>query len=160
MPSVYDIAYSSKSNVTITLASLADSSGRQSTGVDNSTTKYVDVLVSGFITTGAAPTTDSTFSIYAFGSANAGGTYSDGATGTDGAWTNGDNAKLIAVIQTDNSATTAYEFGPYSIAAPFGGHVPEFWGIGIENNTGDALDSTGSNHEIHYVGINYNEETV
>jgi len=155
---VYDIGYGTKTNVTITLASLADSSGRQSDSVSNNTNKFSDVLVSGFITTGATPAADSTFGIYAFGSANGGLVFSDGATGTNGAWTNGDNARLLALIQTDNSATTAYEFGPYSIAAAFGGHMPTDWGIGIENTTGDALDSTGSNHEIHFVGINYNKE--
>jgi hypothetical protein len=40
-----------------------------------------------------------------------------------------------------------------SVAAAFGGVLPERWGIIVENKTGGALDSTEGNHAKLWQGV-------
>jgi hypothetical protein len=147
------LLYGSKTNITITLASLATGSARASTAVDNSTNLYIDAILAGFITGNSSGVTGTgNLTIYAIGSLDSGLTYSDAATGTDGAHTINDNAPVLGVVSLNSNGERA-EFGPYSIASAFGGFLPERWGIIIKNSTGAALNSTGGNHEIHYRGV-------
>jgi hypothetical protein len=51
------------------------------------------------------------------------------------------NVVLIGRINVvANSAT--YIGGPFSVAAAFGGVLPDHWGIVIENKTGATLDAS------------------
>lgn len=141
--------------ITITLASLANNGARESTAIDNTSNLFLDAQVGGKVKSGASGTlATGQVNVYAYGSADGGTTYSDSATGSDAAitLTVPPNARLIGMINVVANATT-YEFGPFSVAAAFGGVLPAFWGIIIENKTGGTLDATGGNHNVHYQGV-------
>jgi len=151
MPNEIKDKLSSSTALTITLASLADSAGRQSTLVDNGTTRYQELLVYIKCKMGAsAPTANSIVEVYLIRGDKDGGTehLSDGAGASDAALAPL-NASLIGVMRNK--------------AAPSGGDVlyGEFlvhrpgpkWGIAVINRTGQAFDSTGSNHWVRYIGI-------
>lgn len=141
--------------ITITLAGLGNGSSRESTAVDNSSNLYLDVLVELKIKTGGSGTSTAGYlNVYAYGTANGGTNYTDGATGSDAAFTptSPTNLKLIGVINAVANATT-YIGGPFSLAAAFGGVLPDHWGIVVQNNTGGTLDSTGGNFSVFYQGI-------
>lgn len=144
--------FSSKANITITVASVTNNSVNQSDYIDNSTNLYLDCLVQGFIKAGASSTSATgVVNLYAYGSVDGGTTYTDGATGTAGSHTLNKNAALLGVITLDANAETA-KFGPFSVANALG-YVPPRWGIIMENKSGGTLDTTGGNHEIHYIGV-------
>lgn len=141
--------------ITLTLASLANAAYRQSTAVDNTSNLFLDVLVALKIKTNAAGTSATGYlNVYAYGTADGGTTYTDGATGTDGAMTptSPTNLKLIGVINAVANGTT-YNAGPFSVAAAFGGVLPDHWGIVVQNNTAATLDATGGNFAVVYQGI-------
>lgn len=146
--------YSTAQTVTITLTSLADGSWRQSTAVDNTTNKYLDALLGGSIQTGAIPTADSLIEIYLYGTYDD-TNYTAGASGTDGAYTaDGEETlfKLVETIIVDATANQDYVFGPISVAQAFGGLMPKKWGVVVKNGTGDALNATGTNNEVQFLG--------
>lgn len=132
--------------LTITLASLASSTagvGRQSTLVDNSTTRYDLIHLFGKITTGTSPTTGKSIYIYAI--RGDGTRRTDGAGAADAGLTRV-TAKLIAVIATDNTDNKGYDFDAH-LHSP----GPE-WGILVVHDTAVNLNSTGGNHAIYWVG--------
>ena len=45
-------------------------------------------------------------------------------------------------------------WGPVSIARAFG-TMPSKWGLVVENNTGAALNATGTNNETQFLGCKY-----
>ena len=140
--------------ITITVASLANNSARESTVVDNSSNLFRDVLVAGFVKSGASGTSASGYvQIYVYGTADGGSNYTQGATGSDAAitLTVPPNARLLGTVNVVANATT-YKFGPMSVARAFGGSMPEKWGIIVENKTGGTLDATGGNHGFYYQG--------
>lgn len=140
---------------TCTLASLANTSARQSTEIDNSSNLYQDVLIMLKVKTGASGTsTSGTVMIYAYGTVDDGTTRTENAGASDAAitLTSPTNARLVGVISTVANATTYYG-GPFSLAAAFGGVVPQKWGIIIENRSGGSLDSTEGNHAKLYQGV-------
>lgn len=155
-------AYASSADLTITLASLATSSGltagRQSTVVDNTTNLYVDYLVGGKITTGTTPTAG-TIEVWAFGSFDDTPVYPDALGATDAAYTATSAdikraaLRLLASIPNDTTSNRAYSFGPVSIAAAFGGSVPKKWGVAVLHSTVAALNSTAGNHKISQTGV-------
>ena len=156
MPSNVLIAYGSNGqSITVTLASLADGSARASTALDNSSDTFIDVLVSLSLKTGASGVSSAGYvNVYAYGSVDGGTTYTETASGTDAALTLTvpTNLKLVGRISAVANATT-YKSGPFSVAGAFGGSLPEFWGIVIENKTGAGLDSTEGNHSKKYQGV-------
>ena len=141
-------------SITITLASLGNTSYRQSTAVDNSSNLFLDVLVQLKIKTGTGVSAQGYLNVYVYGTANGGTNYTDGASGTDGAMTptSPTNLKLIGIINAVADATT-YSGGPFSVAAAFGGILPDHWGIVVQNVTNAALDATGGNFTAFYQGI-------
>jgi hypothetical protein len=145
----------SNQTITLTIASLGNGSARESTVVDNSSNLHLDALVAGKVKSNAAGTsTTGSVTLYAYGTADGGTTYGDGATGSDAAitLTVPPNLRPIGVINVVANATT-YKFGPFSVAAAFGGILPEKWGIVMVNNSGAALDATGGSHSIFYQGV-------
>ncbi len=107
------------------------------------------------IKTGGSGTTANGFvAVYAYGTVDGGTTYTDGATGSDAAFTptSPTNLRLLGVINCVANATT-YKGGPFSVAAAFGGTLPQKWGIVITNQTGGTLDSTEGNHLKLYQGV-------
>jgi hypothetical protein len=159
MSTIKPLYGTSNQTITCSLApggvGLANNGARASTAVDNTTNLFLDVLVQFKIKTGASGTTATgTVNVYAYGTANGGTNYSDGATGTDAAitLTSPPNAGTpIGIINCVANATT-YISQPMSVAAAFGGVLPDHWGIIIENKTGGALDTTEGNHGKWYQG--------
>ena len=138
-------------NVTITLASLANSTS-QSTGirgtayVDNTANLDVDDQVTVQITTGASGVSATgSVVIYAFSCVGGTTTCTDGVTGTDAAQTLTNPTNLVKIISCNTVAnSTAYTCGSFSVANAFGGTVPARWGIVIQNLSGAALSATGN----------------
>jgi hypothetical protein len=129
--------------ITCTITTLASSATacRASTAVDNTTNLYLDALVQVNVTLGATATAnDKCVYVWAYGTADGGTTYTDGVTGTDAAFTRTDppNLKLIGVLNTP-TASTAYKSGPMSVAAAFGGVLPDHWGVVVQNYSGSAF---------------------
>lgn len=149
---------SSNQALTITLTSLADSStaGRESTVVDNGSNLWLDVLISAKIKTansGSIAAPSSVF-LYAYASTDNGTSYPDAATGTDAAITlnNPTQLKLLGVIYAA-AINTQYKGGPWSLAALYGGKMPQKWGVVVVNDSGTALSATGSDHGVWYQGV-------
>lgn len=152
--------------ITADLTSLADAGYRESAAIDNSSNLYVDAQVSGSIQVGAV-SADGQILIYAYGSIDGGTVYSGGLAGTDETVTWGttpssssvngfSQLKLLAVIDVDTTDDdNDIEFLTGSVAAAFGGVMPDSWGIVIKNDTGIALHATGTNNTLDYVGIKY-----
>lgn len=145
--------YTSASNITITLASLADDSKRESTDVSNTVNLYLDALVHLKVKTGASVSGDKAIYVYAYGCVDDNMGYSGDASGSDGAYSgNIDNCKLLGVISTPAAAST-YLSDLMSVANAFGGVLPSAWGIIVHNKTGAALNGTEGNFEKKYGGI-------
>lgn len=140
--------------ITCTLASLASGSQRQSAAVDNSSNLFPDALVAVDVKTNAAGTSATGFvDVYAAGTVDGGTTYSGGAGGTDAAYT-GKLTALARLGRIDATANaTTYLGGPWSVAAAFGGSLPQKWSIVVDNETGAALDATEANHTKQYQGV-------
>lgn len=140
--------------ITITLASLANTSLQQSTSIDNTINLHNDALVELAIKTGASGVSATGYlDVYAYGTANNGTNYSGGATGTDGAFTGTLNIKRIGRIAAVANATTYTDV--FAVAPAFSGVLPQKWGIIVENQTGAALDATEGNHLKVYQGVTY-----
>ncbi len=131
-------------SLTCTITSLANNGQRQSTAVDNRTNLFMDALVQVKVKSAAASTsTTGTVNVYAYGTSDDGTTYTDTATGTDGGvtLTAPPNLRLIGIINVVANAVT-YIGGPFSVAAAFGGVLPAFWGIVVENKSAATLDAS------------------
>jgi hypothetical protein len=146
----------SNQSITITLNSLANDAKRESTAIDNSSNLFFDALVQVKVATNASSdsTGDKSVYIYAYGTADAGTTYSGNASGTDSSFGTDPqqlaNCKLIGVIYAP-TANKTYESDLMSIANAFGGKLPERWGVVAHNKTGYALNSGGNS--VFYQGI-------
>lgn len=139
--------------ITVTLASLGSGSARASTAVDNTTNLFVDALLQVKVKVGTV-VAPSYVNIYAYATVDGGTSYSDSITGTDAAYTisNPSNLVLIDSIYCPTNTAT-FISSPRSIAAAFGGVLPQKWGIVVENKTGAALDATAGNFLAQYQGV-------
>ncbi len=147
MSSILEAFGTSNQAITCTFTSLANNGQRQSTVIDNSSNLFLDALVVVTVKSAAASTSSTGYvNIYAYGTVDGGTSYTDGATGTDGTitLTAPPNMRLIGVISVVANSTT-YIGGPFSVAAAFGGILPQKWGIVVENKSAATLDaSTGA----------------
>jgi len=143
-------AYAAKAAITVTLTSLANGSGRESTVIDNTTNKYLDALVRVKTNGQAGGTGPLDVYVYA---ALGDTTYSDGATGSDAAFTaaNRKNSRYLGSIIMN--AATAVTGLLASVASAFGGVLPDKWGLIVVNSSGAALSATGGDHVVEYEGI-------
>ncbi len=135
---------SNNQSITCTITSLATAGARASTAIDNTSNLFLDALVSVKIKAGGASTSATGYvNVYAYGTADGGTTYTQSASGTDAAitLTVPPNARLIGSINVVANAVT-YNAGPFSVAAAFGGILPDHWGIIIENQSGGTLDAS------------------
>ena len=75
-------------------------------------------------------------------------------TGADAAITlnNPTQLKLLGAIYS-RPRQHAYKGGPWSLAALYGGRMPEKWGLVVVNDTGIALSSTPADHVFEYQGV-------
>jgi len=133
-----------QADLTITLASLANGSGRGSTAVDNTANLYISSDIRVQIKTGASGTSATGYvSVYLIRSED-GTTYDDSFAGTDGAYTPV-NALLLGTLNAVANATT---YNKVFDTSELGLTLPAKWCIGVVNSSGAALDSKGGNLEV------------
>lgn len=147
MPGAIFQAYADRNTaITITLNGLGNTLTEYSTAVVNTgATVYLDALVVASCFVATAPSSDQAVYFYAYGTVDGGAFYTDGASGTDQRLTTGvRNAKLIGVLSV-TSPNVVMRGGPWSVAAAFGGVLPERWGIGVVNRTGTYLSNANTN---------------
>ncbi len=149
--------------VTITLNSLADDAGRESTAVSNTSDKFVEVLISGVLEAAASVGADSFADIYAYGQI-ASGKYSGSATGADAAYSTAAGQPLfknlikIGTVFLDQPTSEQFEWGPFSLADAFGAIPPE-WGIVVHwvDSGGSNVALHSSGNEVNYQGLKYED---
>jgi hypothetical protein len=161
----FKVKYASPATITIGLASLATSSdrtvGRESDAIDNGTNLYVDVLVSGKVTTGTSPTASKQIDICVYAAHDETPTYPDVLDGADSAETmtsanvRAGAVRVLASLRVDNTSNQTYWLAPSSVARAFGGVLPRRWGLFVAHDTGVNLHATSGNHEFKYTGITY-----
>ncbi len=134
-------------SLTCTITSLANNGQRGSAYVDNTSNLFLDALVFVKVKTASSSTSSTgTVNVYAYGSVDGATTFSDGVGGTNAGvtLTSPPNVRLVGVVNCVANSTTYYG-GPFSVSLAFGGVLPAYWGIVVENKTGATLDaSTGS----------------
>lgn len=132
--------------MTITLASLANGSGRAGTAIVNTSTLAISADIEVLIKTNAAGTSATGYvSVYLIRSAD-GTTYDDSFAGTDAAYTPV-NAILLGTI---NAVANATSYVKIFDTAELGLSLPQKWSIGIVNSSGAAFDSTAGNLAVRY----------
>jgi hypothetical protein len=140
---------------THTLASLASSAtvGREGPAFDNSTLKYLDLMVSFFIKLQAgSPTGDKTIYFYAAGSED-GTNWTDNATGADASITLRvpTGLRLIGAQPCPDSGGLTYKCGPFYMSTAFP-VMPRKVSVIVLNATGIAFTATEGDHTKQYSG--------
>ena len=162
--------YATPAAITLDLTSLGSSTdftaGRESDAVDNSTTKYSDVLVSGSVAVGTTPTANTSIAVYAYAQHDDTPTYQDVFDGTGSAETVTSAGILSGVLvqigqMFVDSATSdrVYYLRPTPVALHFGGHLPKRWGLFVAHNTGVNLKSSSNSGNFKFTGIKYDVVT-
>lgn len=136
-------ALNTAGTATITLASLANGSGRATTAIDNSTGLYLSADIRVKVTTSGTSATGYV-SVYLIRSED-GTNYDDSFAGSDAAYTPV-NAILLGTINTPATAAYVKTFD----TAEMGLTLPAKWAIGIVNSSGNALTATAGNHSVTY----------
>lgn len=132
-------------NFTITLASLASGSARQSTILTNPNARPA-ALINLRIKSGNAPAAGTIYELYLLRSDNITTYRTDGAGAADAAITIV-NAQLIGTIVVTNTANANF-YGDFD-TAPLGPLGPA-WGIAIKNSTDQAMNATEGDHVKEY----------
>lgn len=140
--------FAASATLTLTLASLADGSGRQTTMVNNETARYQDLLLFFKITVGTSPSAGSQVDFYGLrGDDHTANLRTDNAGASDAAITVNNAEHLASLRVTAGTSDAAYY-------VDFLFHRPgPTWGIAVVNNSGAALNSTEGNHLKRYVGL-------
>lgn len=163
MSTTFKPSYGSNTALTITLASLANSTTlatgyRQSAAVDNTTNLFADAVIYGHVTSNATPTANAAYFLYLVWSNDNGSTYSNNASGSDAAYTSPDSdANLVqgSVSITTAVASLVSYFKPFSFCQAAGLlFLPQKWGVILKNASGAALTATAGNHVLSYQGVN------
>lgn len=147
-------SYAAAQAITITLASLASSTagvGRQGTLVDNTTNLYTSAIVSVNIKMGTTPTANTIVTVYLIRSNNDGTAIIDDGAGTTDAGLTVVEAPVLGTLVNPNTTTgnvLKANFDTKSL-----GSLGPKWTVAVVNSTGVALDATGGNHVISYVGV-------
>ncbi len=143
------LVYGSKTTITCTLTSLGSGSARESTVIDNSSTKFRNLRIR-VQSKGQASGTNYV-DVYAY-TALGDTTYTDGATGSDAAFTaaNRLNSRFIGSVKM-NAATAAVQ-AELQTADAFP-DCPDKIGLIFINNSGAALSATAGDHVIEYEGV-------
>lgn len=151
-------------DLTITLASLASSStitvGRESTVIDNTSNLFEDFLIGGRIRVGTSPTSRTSIEGWIYTNVHDLTTYPDTITGADaGATITSGAIKRSALhpafsLELDSATSDRdYWIAPFSLLQALG-FTPQKWGLFVVHNTGVALNATGTNHKLSYIGMN------
>lgn len=162
------IAYGASASFTVTnLHSLPSSqtwvAGWESNELDNTTNLYNDYLISGLVKTAAANNQAGTVQVYIIAKI-ADATWPGVFDGTESTETislaEQRNAvcRLAASFAVTNAASTEYAFGPFSVAALFGGVCPAKFVVFITGNatTTTTAQFAADTNIVTYKGIYYN----
>lgn len=169
------INYGTAVAMTVTnLHSLASSQtwvgGWTSAGVDNGTNEYEDYLISAQFTTHASNRQAGQLYVYAYGnygdtafSAGNPDLFATGTEGTEGAATftasqqRDAGLRLLWGMASTNTASQIYVMPPTSLAAAFGGWVPDQWALWVTHNltttTTAGLAASGS--QVSYLPVHH-----
>ena len=145
------VAYSAETAVTITLASNATGVVRASTEIDNTTNKYRNAKLQVKFKTGTGTTATSTLQFWISGS-NDGVKYTDGATGADGVvtLTVPPNATWVGRCNCP-TASTSYNSDTFDLQKAWGGPLPPYFVIFVQNLSNSTLSSTAGDHAVTLV---------
>lgn len=150
-----DNSYATKGTITITLASLGDGSSRESTAWDwgGASGNIVEMFLQLQLN-GQSGGTGLVY-VYAYASLRDSGSspiYSDGASGSDAAFTTANilNSPLVQAVQMN--AATGVKPKPVALSQFFGGWLPSAGGIIVRNESGAALSATGGDFICEYRG--------
>lgn len=166
------IAYAASASFTVTnLHSLASSqtwvAGWESNEVDNTTNLYSDYLISGLLKTAASNNQAGTIQVSVIAKI-ADAVYPGVFDGTESTETialaeqRNAIARLGAVINVTNAASTEYAFGPFSVAALFGGVCPAKFVVFIAGNatTTTTAQFAADTNIVTYKGVYYTVATA
>lgn len=138
--------------------------GRESTEVDNTSTKFMDAIVYVKPITGhasTAPSIGQVIALYAWGSkVSLATTAIDVLDGVDSAETLShasvlNSLRLVAApAVTVATAGLAYIIQPFSVKQLFGGIMPKFWGLYLAHNHTGAL-AAAQTGLFSFMGITY-----
>lgn len=144
MASAVQRKFDAKATFTLTLASLATGSARQSTLIANTNNRPAAIVHLKIKSGATGPTAGTVYEVYLLrGDDAASSTYrTDGAGASDAAITI-ENAQLLGTIVVTNTANKVF-YGDFD-TAPLGPLGPE-WGIAIKNSSGQALSATEGDH--------------
>ncbi len=151
MATLKDSTYNAPAALTITLASLASSVagvGRQSTIVDNTSTKYNLIELSVNTKMGTSPTANGLVLIYLIRDNNDGTAIIDDSAGVSDAGLTVVNAPLAGILRNPDGTTGNVLKCNFILR-----DVGPKWGVAVVNSSGVALDATGGNHVISWAGI-------
>jgi len=123
----------SAATVTVTLTSLADTSGADSSAIDNSTNLYIDCDLE-IKTNGLAGSVD-LLEVYLLSSV-------DNTDFTDSA-----NAKPIGVVSLNGATAVKKTLRVYDL--------PKYYKFRFVNQSGAALSATSGDHVVSFLGIKY-----
>lgn len=146
MPSEILSKYGSFTALTITLASLADGGGRQATAVTGASPVAQKVRIWAKVTTGTTPTVNSTIQFFISRADDDASELASGATGVSDAAYSNTKPELDWVESIQVTATSDKTYIKEFIIDDPGTD----WRLVVFNETGAALNATGSNHEIGY----------
>ena len=142
----------SNQSISVTIAGLANNGQRSSAAVDNTSSLYLDCLIQVLVKSGASGTSATGYvNVYVYGTADGGSHYADGVAGSDAGVTLSVNPPVFVTSINVTANATTYLSRLISLAAVFGGVVPDHWGIVIENKSGATLD--GSVGSAWYQGL-------
>lgn len=128
----------SEASFTISLASLADGAGRQSTIIDNTTDKAPAALISlGIKSGGTAPSNLTAYEVYLI--RDTGTIRDDGAGASDAAITILNAPHLGSILVTNDVNTVFPGIFDTSPLGPLG----DGWGIAVVNESGQTLNASG-----------------
>lgn len=125
----------SEDTLTITLTSLADGSGADSSAIDNSSDKFIDADLT--IKSNGTASSTGLLEIYLLAS-------NDNTDFTDSA-----NAKLIGTVLMNGTTAVKKVIRIYDL--------PKHYKIRVVNNSGAALSATGGDHELTLLGNSFTD---
>lgn len=160
MPNSILLKYGSTTTITAAVASLASDTnllaGLESAIVDNTSTGFDDIILSGKVTTGTSPTAARQIEVWAVAwDSNAWPDVFDGTSSAETITSADIKAaicKPIAIMPTSNTTDRVYHFSGVSAKQAFGGVLPSQFVLFITHNTAVNLNSTAGNHEFRFQG--------
>lgn len=156
--------YAASASYGMTIASLASDTnllvGQEGPLIDNSVLGYADYHVGGFfqLASSGSLTANRIIELWAVAPIND-SIWPSPFAGSNGARTislqaNKNNiCKPVFAAITTSTNSSIYRFSGASVAAAFGGFLPEKFTLFLTQNSGQAFDANSANHAIHIKGI-------